>query len=107
MLKISCIGHLGQDATINQVSGKNVINFSVADTEKFKNKDGQEVSKTVWVNCSYWTERVTVKDFLKKGTLVFIDGKPEVKIYVDKNNESQPQLHMRVSTLQLLSSKQD
>ena len=102
MLKTLCIGHLGQDAITNQVAGKNVINFSVADTEKYKDKNGNEVSKTIWVNCSYWTDRTTVAEFLKKGTMVYVEGKPEVKIYVDKSNEPQPQLNMRVQILQLL-----
>ena len=36
MIRISVIGRLGQDATVNNVNGKNVINFSVAYSEKFK-----------------------------------------------------------------------
>ena len=40
MIKMQVIGHLGQDATVNNVNGKSVINFSVAHSEKYKNKDG-------------------------------------------------------------------
>ena len=41
MLKIFAIGHLGKDATVNNVNGKNVINFSVAHTEKWNDAQGQ------------------------------------------------------------------
>lgn len=54
------IGHLGQDATVNNVNGKSVINFSVAHSEKYKNKEGLEVNKSIWVSAAYWTDRKSV-----------------------------------------------
>jgi hypothetical protein len=35
MIKLQVIGHLGRDGVVNNVNGKNVINFSVAHAEKF------------------------------------------------------------------------
>ena len=98
------IGHLGQDATVNTVNGKTVINFSVAHSEKYKNKDGIEVDKSVWVSAAYWTDRVNVGMYLKKGTQVYLEGTPEVKTYTNKNNEVIPQLQIKVASLNLLSS---
>jgi single-strand DNA-binding protein len=105
MVKIELIGNLGQDATVNTVNSKTVINFSVAHTEKYKNKDGEDVSNTTWVSCAYWTDRINVASYLKKGTQVYVEGKPEAKIYMNASNQAQPQLHLRVTSLQLLSSK--
>ena len=104
MIKIQCIGHLGQDATVNTVNGKTVINFSVAHSEKYKNKDGLEVDKSIWANCAYWSDRINVAMYLKKGTQVYVEGIPEVKTYTNKNNEIIPQLQIRVASLNLLSS---
>lgn len=98
------IGYLGQDATVNTVNGKTVINFSVAHSEKYKNKDGIEVDKSVWVSAAYWTDRVNVAMYLKKGTQVYLEGSPEAKTYTNKNNEVIPQLQIRVASLNLLSS---
>ena len=98
------IGHLGQDATVNTVNGKTVINFSVAHSEKYKNKDGIEVDKSVWVSAAYWTDRVNVGMYLKKGTQVYLEGTPEAKTYTNKNNEVIPQLQIKVVSLNLLSS---
>jgi single-strand DNA-binding protein len=53
MLKINLIGRLGQDAQVNTVNGKSVINFSVADSEKFKNQQGEDVEKVNWCSCAY------------------------------------------------------
>ena len=108
MIRISVIGRLGQDAVVNTVNGKTVINFSMAYSEKFKNQQGEDVDKTTWVSCAYWTERTTVATCLKKGTLIYMEGKPEAKTYLnDKTKETVAQLHSRVSSLQLLSSTKD
>lgn len=105
MIKLQIIGHLGQDATVNNVNGKTVINFSVAHSEKFKNKDGAEVNKSIWVSCAYWTDRTAIAPYLKKGGQVYVEGYPEAKTYRNQNtNEVMPQLSLRVSSIQLLSS---
>jgi single-strand DNA-binding protein len=104
MIKLQVIGHLGQDATVNTVNGKTVINFSVAHSEKYKNKDGVEVNKSIWVSAAYWTDRINVAMYLKKGTQVYVEGVPETKTYTNKNNETLPQLNVRVISLSLLSS---
>ena len=108
MIRISVIGRLGQDAIVNNVNGKTVINFSMAYSEKFKKQDGQEVDKTTWVSCAYWTEKINLASYLKKGTLIYMEGKPEAKNYSNSTtNEVVAQLHARVSSVQLLSSKQE
>jgi single-strand DNA-binding protein len=104
MIKMQIIGFIGQDATINNVNGKSVINFSVAHSEKYKTKDGLEVDKSIWANCAYWSDRINVAMYLKKGTQVYVEGTPEAKTYTNKNNEVIPQLQIRVAVLNLLSS---
>lgn len=105
MIKMQVIGHLGQDATVNNVNGRNVINFSVAHSEKYKNKEGNDIDKTIWVSCAYWSEKVNLAMYLKKATQIYVEGYPESRIYTDKSNVSQPQLAMRVTNVQLLGSK--
>jgi single-strand DNA-binding protein len=108
MIKMQLIGHLGQDAVVNNVNGKTVINFSVAHSEKFKNKEGVEVNKSVWVSAAYWTDRTAVAPYLKKGSQVYVEGSPEAKTYRNQNtNEVMPQLSLRVTSIQLIGgSKQ-
>lgn len=108
MIKLQLIGHLGQDATVNEVNGRKVINFSVAHSEKYKNKEGVEVNKSVWVSCAYWTDKTSVVNYLKKGTQVYAEGAPEAKTYRNQTtNEVMPQLSLRVTSIQLLSSNKN
>lgn len=107
MLKADVIGHIGQDATVNNVNGKVVINFSVCHTEKYKDKNGVDTSKSTWLSCSYWSDRTAIVQYLKKGTQVYVCGQPDAKTYSGKNGEAIPQLTLRVQSIQLLGSTQN
>ena len=107
MIKLQIIGHLGADCTMNEVSGRTVINFRVAHSEKFKNSQGVVVDKTTWVSCAYWTDRSTIAQYLKKGQLVYAEGSPEAEAYMNKENQAAAALKMNVFRIQLLGGKND
>lgn len=79
------IGYLGRDAAVSDVDGMCAINFSVAHTEKFK-KDNVQHEKTTWVECTIWRkpDAVNVASYLKKGVMVYVDGKPDARAYKAK-----------------------
>jgi single-strand DNA-binding protein len=105
MIKLQVIGNLGKDCATNIVNGKNVINFNVAHTEKFKDAQGNQKDKTIWVDCAYWTERTGIAPYLKKGTQVYVEGTPEVKTYPKNDGTTGVSLTLRVSNVQLLGSR--
>lgn len=105
MIKLQVIGNLGRDCVQRDVNGKNVINFSVAHKEKFKNASGMMQEKTIWVECSYWTDRVGIVPYLLKGTQVFVEGTPEVDSYKKQDGEPGATLRLRVREVQLLGRK--
>jgi single-strand DNA-binding protein len=107
MLRLQVIGNLGKDATSNNVNGKTVINFSVAHTEKYKNQQGQQQDKTIWVECAYWTERTGILPYLKKGTQVYAEGTPDLRNYTTQDGRTGTSLQLRVSNVQLLGQKQE
>ena len=107
MIKLQIVGNLGADCIQKEVNGKNVINFNVAHTEKFKDAQGNLKEKTIWANCAYWTDRTAVAQYLKKGKQVFVDGSPEVEIYTNKDGQPAATLRVRVRDLQLLGSNVD
>jgi single-strand DNA-binding protein len=106
MIKTTAIGHLGNDAIVNSVSNRNVINFNIAHTEKYKNAEGVDINKTVWIGCSYWSEKLNIANYLKKGIQVYVEGVPSVKSYTDKNGVVQNQLALRITSIQLLGGGQ-
>ena len=102
MIKLQIIGNLGKDCITKEVNGKNVINFSVAHTERYKDNQGNPIEKTTWVECAYWTDKTAVAQYLTKGRTVFAEGAPEADAYTNKDNVAASTLRMRVQSVQLL-----
>lgn len=107
MLKLNVIGHLGKDAIVNNVNGKSVINFSVAHSEKIKDAQGNQTDKTVWVECAYWTDKVAIAPYLKKGTQVYAEGNGDIKSYTTNDGRSGSNITLRVLNVQLLGGKSE
>ncbi|MGZ8544926.1 MAG: single-stranded DNA-binding protein [Flavisolibacter sp.] len=107
MIKIQVIGHLGKDCTVNQVNGKNVINFTVAHSEKFKDSQGNNQERTTWVECAYWTDKTGIAPYLLKGQQVYAEGQPEVRTFTRNDGTNGATLSMRVREVQLLGRKGD
>lgn len=96
MIKMQVIGHLGRDCTTNLVNGKSVMNFAVAHSEKFKDAQGNQKEKTLWVDCSYWSERTAIAPYLKKGTQVYVEGQPDLRTYSKQDGSFAASLVLRV-----------
>lgn len=104
MIKLQVIGHLGRDCNTNTVNGKNVINFTVAHTERYTSQ-GQQKDKTIWVDCAYWTDRTGIAQYLKKGTQVYVEGTPDVRSYTTNEGKQGASLTLRVLNVQLLGGR--
>ncbi len=107
MIKLQIIGNLGKDCIVKEINGKNVINFSVAHSERFKDAQGNPKERTTWVECAYWTDRTAIAPYLLKGTTVFAEGTPEADTYTNKEGQAAATLRMRVQNVQLLGSNRD
>ncbi len=107
MIKMQVIGNLGKDCVVNTVNGKNVINFTVAHTEKYKDSQGNNQEKTTWVDCAYWTDRTAISPYLQKGKQVFVEGTPEVRSFTRQDGTGGASLSLRVREVQLLGGRGD
>ena len=107
MIKMQIIGHLGKDCVVNTVNGKNVINFTVAHTEKFRDAQGNNQEKTTWVDCAYWTDRTAISPYLTKGKQVYVDGNPDVRSFQRNDGTPGASLSMRVRDIQLLGGRSE
>lgn len=104
MIKLQIIGNLGKDCIVKEVNGRQVINFSVAHTDRYKDSAGNQKERTTWVECAYWTDRTAVAQYLTKGKTVYAEGAPEADSYTNKEGQAAATLRMRVQTVQLLST---
>lgn len=86
--KVELIGRLGKDPVIRYTaSGEAVANVSLATTESWKNKAGEKQEKTEWHNLVFYRGLAeVVSEYLKKGALLYIEGKLKTEKY-EKDGE--------------------
>jgi single-strand DNA-binding protein len=106
MIRTQVIGNLGKDCTTNQVNGRTVINFSVAHSERYKDVHGVQKERTIWVECSYWSEKTGIAPYLRKGQQVHVDGVPDLRTYTRNDGSAGASLSLNVRSIQLLGAAQ-
>ena len=77
------IGNLGKDPEMRFMpDGKAVCNFSIAISEKYKDKSGESKEVTEWVNVALFGKLAEISgEYLKKGSKVYIEGKMKTEKY--------------------------
>ena len=106
------IGNLGKDPECRDVNGGKVANFSIACTEKWKNRDGEKQERTTWVPVVVWGSLADVcQRFLHKGSKVYVCGKFSVRKYQDRDGNDRYATEVILqgpqAQLVMLDSKQD
>ena len=85
--KVTLIGNLGGDPEVRHLeNGAMVARFSLATNENYKDKDGNWQKITEWHNIVVWRELAErAEKMLKKGHLVYVEGKISYRKYTDQN----------------------
>jgi len=107
--KAQIIGRLGQDPEIRYMpSGEAVCNFSVATSEKWKDKASGEVKEeTTWHRVTAFARQAEiVGEYLKRGSLVFIEGKMTQRKYQDKDGAEKVSHEIRMQDMKMLSNRE-
>lgn len=86
--KVILVGNLGKDPEIRHLEGGvSVARFSLATNEYYKDKQGARVERTEWHNITAWRGLSEVAEkYLKKGQMVYVEGKLRTRQYQDKDN---------------------
>lgn len=104
------IGHLGRDPETRYLpSGEAVTNFSVATTEKWKDKaTGEPREATEWHRVSTFGKLAEIcGQWLHKGSLVFVQGKITTRKYADKDGIERYSTEIRADNMKMLGGRQD
>jgi single-strand DNA-binding protein len=108
MQRLEIIGFIGQDSVVKDLGQNQVINFSVAVSESYINKTTNEkITNTVWFECAKWGNNTQIAQFLKKGTQVFVSGKPTARSWQKEDGSLISVLGLNVNQIQLLGTKNE
>jgi single-strand DNA-binding protein len=81
------LGNVGKDPQINATPGGIAASFSLATTDREKDQQGNWIDRTEWHNLvAYGRTAEVVRDYVTKGSQLFIQGKIQTKSWDDKQS---------------------
>ncbi|WP_038303210.1 single-stranded DNA-binding protein [Kingella kingae] len=107
--KVILIGRLGKDPELRYMpQGDAVCNFSVATSESWKDQQGIKQERTEWHNITMYRKTAEIAaQYLRKGNLVYLEGKIQTRKYVDKHGVERTAYDIVCDIMKMLGSKDD
>ena len=100
--KVCLIGNIGKSPEYKEFPNGNLLSFSVATTESFKDKKGDWVKNTEWHNISLWGKSAYYyAEKLNKGNRVYVEGKLKTDSY-EKDGQKKYITKVVANTVKLL-----
>lgn len=105
--KVILVGRLGGDPEIRYTTGGSAVcNFSLATSEKYKDKNGDSKEKTEWHKIIAWNRLAEIcGEYLAKGSLVYIEGGLTTRSWEDKEGKTRYTTEIVARSMQMLSTK--
>ena len=101
---MNIIGGVTRGAGVrNLPNEKQVVNFSIATNDNYRNKQGELIEQTTYFECAYWISP-KVADFLTKGTLVELSERAYTSAWLGKDGEPHAGLNLHTSQIKVHSS---
>jgi single-strand DNA-binding protein len=113
--KVMLIGNVGKDPEIRYLDGagqnnpnSKVANFTLATSEKYRDRNGNLQERTEWHNIVAWRNSADIAEkYVKKGTQLYIEGKLRTRDWTDQSGNKHYTTEVVVDNLQLLGRRSD
>ena len=107
--KVILVGNLGKEVDTRYLpSGEAVSNLTIATSEKFKDKSGNQQEVTEWHKVSFFGKLAEIcEKYLSKGSSVYIEGSIRTRKWTDKEGNDRYSTEIRGERMQMLGGKSD
>jgi single-strand DNA-binding protein len=107
--KVILIGNLGKDPELRYTPGNQAVaSFSLATTERWRDRDGNPQDRTEWHNIVVWGRQAEIaKEYLSKGRQVYIEGRIQTRSWEDKDGNKRYTTEVIAQRLNFLGSRAD
>jgi single-strand DNA-binding protein len=105
--KVILVGRLGKDPETRYMpNGDAVTNITLATSETWKDKNGEKQEKTEWHRVTFYRKLAEIAgEYLKKGSLVYVEGRLETRKWTDKVGVEKYTTEIICNDMQMLSSR--
>lgn len=103
--QIHLIGNIGQEPELKETSAGPIVNLSLATTDKWKSKDGEQQEATQWHRISFFGKPAEIiAQYVHKGSKLYVGGSVEYREY-EKDGEKRYATNIRGREFKFLDSK--
>ena len=104
--RVFLMGNLTRDPEVRYTSAQTAVGtLGLAINEKYKNKAGETVEKTVFVDVEVWGRQAeTCAEYLYKGSPVFVEGSLKLDQWTNQQGEKRSKLAVSATRVQFLGS---
>ena len=107
--KVIMVGNVRKDPELRYTpSGTAVCTFSLATSERFKNKQGEQQERTEWHNIVVWSGLAEIcGKYLTKGKQIYIEGRIQNRSYDDRDGNKRYITEIVANEMQMLGRAGD
>jgi single-strand DNA-binding protein len=104
--KAILVGNLGRDAEMRFTAGGTpVATVSMATTERYKDREGQQKEDTQWHRIVIWGKTAeSLHEYLTKGKQIYVEGRIQTREWTDKEGKQVKTTEIRADRIVLLGS---
>lgn len=105
--KVILIGNVGKDPEVRHLeTGIAVASFTLATTERYKNRNGELQDQTEWHNIVCWRNLAELSEkYIKKGAQIFVEGKIRTRSWADQTGAKRYTTEIVADNIRLLDRK--
>ena len=108
--RVFLLGRVGQIEVKNFDGGngpRKCATFSLATSERYKDRNGNLVENTEWHNIVSWNHAELCDKYVSKGSSLFIEGKLRTRTWEDKQGNKRYTTEILADKIELLGKKED
>ena len=106
--RATIIGNLGADPEVRHTQNNTAVaTLSIATSERYKDRDGQQVEKTEWHRVVAWAKLAEIcQKYLKKGDKVYIEGPIQTREWKDKDGQKRYTTEIKALNMVMLGGNE-
>lgn len=104
--KVMLIGNVGQDPNVRTLENGKVASISLATSERYKDRNGEQKEVTEWHAVQVWGKTAEfVENYVHKGDQLFVEGQIRSRKYTDRDGVERSVTEIRADNVQRIGGQ--
>lgn len=105
--RVVLLGRIGKDVEVRDINGTKCATFTLATSEKYKDRNGEVKELTEWHNIVAWRQTAEIcEKYVKKGDQLFVEGRIKSRTWETDRGEKRYATDIVADKIELLSKPQ-